>query len=96
MTEKAIKITVSAEDWAAYQSRASLARAAKKDADTAWELLSLPDDGKAWAELLRLTSGEVGKVTVVNGNGIPLAAGQVSERINPPRPASVSWISPRL
>jgi len=95
-TETVVTCTTTAENWRNYRDLAAKAAAARKAADAAWALLGLPEDGKAWATLAGLASGQTAKVVVCDGNGTPLAAGVISERENPPRPASISWVSPRL
>ena len=95
-SEKLDEVKVAAEAWAEYHRLNELAKASAKAANAAWEMLGLPDSGKEWAALAGIASGETAKVVVVNGNGVPLASGVISERMMPPRPASVSWVSPRL
>ena len=96
MSEKVITLTVSAEQWDKFNTKNELAKAAKKAADAEWAILGFPEGGKDWAQLAGLVSGEIARVVVVNGNGIPLAAGQITEKITPPQPQKISWVSPRL
>jgi hypothetical protein len=91
-----IEIKIAASAFKEYNRLNELAKAAKKAADAQWEKFSLPATGKEWAEMAGIKSGETATVTLFDLSGKPLAAGIVSERITPPQPEKIVWISPRL
>lgn len=96
VNDKLVQVTIAQDDWDKFNRLNEAAKAAAKAAAQAWDSFGLPASGKDWATLVKLNDGETASVTVFNGNGTPLAAGVVTQRITPPQPEKKAWIAPRL